>query len=274
MNSVVFPSGIEITRLGSAARCMQCHQGRESKVSVDGAIEGAGVTDPDTISEDLGFRNIHYYAAAATLYGGSVLGGYQYDGKTYDVKFSHVAGYDTCVDCHNPHSLELKLDDVQHVPRGRRWLEDLKDVRWAASARDYDGDGNVERRHLSRDRGTARDPLSDHPGLRQRCRDGHRLRRHAAIPTGSSTATATARLTTVKPSFANGYKAWTARLLKAAYNYQVSVKDPGAFAHNAKYIIAAPLRLDRGPGRGERRRTAAHRCRPLCRVAGSVPSLG
>ncbi len=28
-----------------------------------------------------------------------------------------------------------------------------------------------------------------------------------------------------------------ARLLKAAYNYQVSVKDPGAFAHNAKYII-------------------------------------
>ena len=26
-------------------------------------------------------------------------------------------------------------------------------------------------------------------------------------------------------------------MLKAAYNYQVSAKDPGAFAHNAKYII-------------------------------------
>ena len=30
---------------------------------------------------------------------------------------------------------------------------------------------------------------------------------------------------------------WTARLLKAAYNYQLSVKDPGAFAHNAKYVV-------------------------------------
>ncbi len=27
------------------------------------------------------------------------------------------------------------------------------------------------------------------------------------------------------------------RLLRAAYNYQVATKDPGAFAHNAKYII-------------------------------------
>src|SRR4030042_830485 len=34
-----------------------------------------------------------------------------------------------------------------------------------------------------------------------------------------------------------GYASWTGRLLKAAYNYQLSVKDPGAFAHNAKYII-------------------------------------
>src|SRR6185295_9670237 len=36
---------------------------------------------------------------------------------------------------------------------------------------------------------------------------------------------------------ANGYSTWTARLLKAAYNYQVSVKDPGAFAHGNKYIV-------------------------------------
>ena len=30
---------------------------------------------------------------------------------------------------------------------------------------------------------------------------------------------------------------WTPRLLKAAYNYQTSKKDPGAFAHNKKYIV-------------------------------------
>ena len=38
-------------------------------------------------------------------------------------------------------------------------------------------------------------------------------------------------------AYANAYKAFTPRLLRATYNYQVSKKDPGAYAHNAKYII-------------------------------------
>jgi len=33
------------------------------------------------------------------------------------------------------------------------------------------------------------------------------------------------------------FNAWTPRLLRAAYNYQYSTKDPGAFAHNGLYII-------------------------------------
>ena len=35
--------------------------------------------------------------------------------------------------------------------------------------------------------------------------------------------------------FPNQYKAWTPRLMKAAYNYQFVTKDPGAFAHNPAY---------------------------------------
>jgi hypothetical protein len=35
----------------------------------------------------------------------------------------------------------------------------------------------------------------------------------------------------------DGYNAWTPRLLKAAYNYQTSKKDPGSYAHGGKYII-------------------------------------
>ncbi|KAA0265766.1 MAG: hypothetical protein EDM79_16530, partial [Chloroflexi bacterium] len=38
-------------------------------------------------------------------------------------------------------------------------------------------------------------------------------------------------------AFPNAYSTWTPRLLKAAYNYQVSLKDPGAFAHGNKYIV-------------------------------------
>ena len=33
------------------------------------------------------------------------------------------------------------------------------------------------------------------------------------------------------------YASWTPALLRAAYNYQYAAKDPGAFAHNPRYII-------------------------------------
>ena len=33
------------------------------------------------------------------------------------------------------------------------------------------------------------------------------------------------------------FASWTPRLLKAAYNYQWFSKDPGAFAHNPKYVL-------------------------------------
>ena len=60
--TVTMPSGIELANLGDESRCMECHQGRHSTVSVNESITEAGVTDDDTVSEDLGFLNIHYYA--------------------------------------------------------------------------------------------------------------------------------------------------------------------------------------------------------------------
>jgi hypothetical protein len=35
---------------------------------------------------------------------------------------------------------------------------------------------------------------------------------------------------------ANGFTAWTAQLTKAAFNYQYSQKEPGAWAHNFTYM--------------------------------------
>jgi len=37
--------------------------------------------------------------------------------------------------------------------------------------------------------------------------------------------------------YPNAFNAWTAPLAKAAYNFQVSKKDPGVYAHGGKYII-------------------------------------
>ncbi|MCZ7666215.1 MAG: hypothetical protein M5U34_02715 [Chloroflexi bacterium] len=118
-DTVVFPSGAEISGLDASARCMECHQGRASTVSVNAGIAEAGldpVADADTVSEDVGFTNIHYYAAAATQYGHEAMGGYEYDGKAYDAKFDHVAGFDSCIDCHNSHTLAVKVEECSAWP--------------------------------------------------------------------------------------------------------------------------------------------------------------
>ncbi|MHC4297076.1 MAG: cytochrome c3 family protein [Planctomycetota bacterium] len=143
LDSVTFPSGAEVTGLADEARCMQCHQGRSSGASVDARIADSNVPDDDTPSSALGFINIHYYAAAATRFGGIAEGGYQYTGKSYDVKFAHVEGVDTCDSCHDPHSLEVKVDSCGVCHPGVAAQEDLKDIRLAGSSSDYDGDGSA-----------------------------------------------------------------------------------------------------------------------------------
>jgi hypothetical protein len=237
------PENVVVSGLDSSARCMVCHQGRSSKASVDAAIERFGVTEdldavPEPVDEStLGFINIHYYPAAATLYGTVVKGGYEYDGKTYDFKNAHVAGYDSCVGCHNPHSLELKLDECAVCHEGVASAEDAHAIRMAGSIADYDGDGDMEE-----------GIDGEIKGLREML--------YAAIQAYGSEVAGTAIVYDShsypyfftdtnedgepgedEANYGNRYTAWTGRLLKAAYNYQMATKDPGAFAHGGKYIV-------------------------------------
>ncbi len=153
LTSVKFLSGAEITGLGAEARCMVCHQGRATKVQVDAQIETFKAEDPDAVvapmkdgdtTRNFGFINIHYFAAAVTLYGKEVHGGYEYDGNSYDAKFGHIPEFDTCVECHNPHTTEVKVQACSMCHEGVASKEDLKKIRMISSASDYDGDGNVE----------------------------------------------------------------------------------------------------------------------------------
>ena len=143
-DSVVMPSGLELTGLGDEARCMECHQGRESSVSVNARIlEAAGVedfadVDLDAVTEGLGFANIHYYAAAATKYGTLAKGGYEYAGQTYDGNFAHVEEFDTCIECHSPHTLEVQVDSCVMCHGDG----EPATFRMESSAVDYDGDGD------------------------------------------------------------------------------------------------------------------------------------
>ena len=242
--SVVFPSGIEITNLGDDSRCMECHQGRESKVSVDDQIAQFNAADaPDTVVAPIkddqgkdvkfGFRNIHYFAAAATLYGTEVKGGYEYDGKAYDAKNDHVTGIDTCTACHDPHTLQVKVDKCAGCHEGVAAAEDLKNVREPSSAKDYDGDGNVEEGMFYEIQGLQETLLAQ---ITSYAKDT------AKAPIGYDVATypyffADANENGTLDEGEGAFASWTPRLLKAAYNYQVSIKDPGAFAHGNKYIV-------------------------------------
>lgn len=240
MDSVTFPSGLEVTGLGDEARCIQCHQGRHSTISVNQSIIDAGLdpeADLDTVSEDLGFSNIHYYAAAATQFGTMAKGGYEYDGKAYDSKFDHVEGYNTCDSCHNSHTLEVQLEDCVQCHEGLESSDDLLNIRMAGSLVDYNGNGDIEEGIYDEIEGlratlyTAIQAYATEVSGTPLVYDSH------SYPYFFIDTDGDGEVSEGEAAFPNKYNAWTPRLAKAAYNYQVSLKDPGRYAHGGKYII-------------------------------------
>jgi hypothetical protein len=246
--SVVFPSGIEIKNLGPDARCMECHQGRESKISVDAQIEQFNAKDtPDAVIAPIkdaqgkdvrfGFRNIHYFAAAATLYGTEVKGGYEYDGKMYDAKHDHVPGYNTCTGCHNPHTLEVKIEQCAFCHNEVKTVDDLKNVREPSSLMDYDGDGNVQEGMYYEIEGLQEILFAQIQKYAKETAGLGITYDINAYPYFFADADGDGKPDQDQNNAPVAYNKWTPRLLKAAYNYQVSKKDPGAFAHGNKYIV-------------------------------------
>lgn len=243
LKTVIFPSGVEVTGTDDSVRCMACHQGRESKVSLDERIAEFGEDlDPDAVpaavdDNTLGFANIHYYPAAATLYGGVAMGGYQFDGKTYDGKFRHVEGIDSCLGCHDPHTLEVKVETCTMCHEGVASVDDLKNVRMVSSSSDYDGDGD-----------TAEGVYYEIEGLKEQLYAA--IQAYAADTAGTAIVyeshtypyfftdtNADGEAQEDEANYGNQYRSWTPNLLKAAYNYQMASKDPGNFAHGGKYTI-------------------------------------
>jgi hypothetical protein len=243
LTSVVFPSGVEIDGLGPEARCMTCHQGRAATDTVAADIAAAGVAD-DEISPMLHFVNIHYYAAGATINAGRVRGGYQYAtelGAVYDWRFRHAPGLETCTGCHDPHSLEVRVETCAGCHQGVAAVEDLKNIRMLASeASDYDGDGDLAEGIYFEVQGLRALLLG---AIRTYAQDrslGAICYSPDVYPyffIDNSPGDDNGQCSAEESAYANRFVSWTPRLLKAAYNFQVASKDPGGFAHNAKYLI-------------------------------------
>ncbi|UCE41574.1 MAG: hypothetical protein JSV17_00865 [Candidatus Aminicenantes bacterium] len=230
---VTFPSGVTVEELGPEALCMECHQGRESKKDVDEAIEEADVDD-DTVTADLGFINIHYYVAAANQLGTVIKGGYEYDDMKYDARFAHVTGYNACITCHNPHSLQVDLFRCNTCHTG---ITDPKNIRYYGSFTDYDGDGDMEEgiyyeiKDLEAKLYSAIQRYARNTALMPIVYDSH------TYPYFFNDLNGNGAPDTDEANYGNQYRSFTPRLLRAAYNYQVSKKDPNSFAHGGKYII-------------------------------------
>jgi len=243
--SVKFPSDITVENLGPEAICMECHQGRESTSRVNDHITAAAVADDDTISSSIRFRNIHYFAAAATQMGTVVKGGYEYSGKTYDARFSHVIGYNACITCHNPHSLEVETEacNTCHTagkdPRFTGFynnVTDPKDIRYYGSFTDYDGDGNITEGiyyEIPRFQEKLSEALWKYGNQNGKpiVYDSHTYPYFFNDTDGDGLADSS------EANYGNQYRSWTARLLRAAFNYQFSQKDPAGYAHGGKYMI-------------------------------------
>ena len=231
LDTVQFPSGNIVDGLGPEARCMQCHQGRESGNDLDTMIDGAMLPDDDTESSALRFLNVHYYAAGASLMGATAGGGYEYEGNFYDHRFPHVSTIDDCQECHNQHTLELRYETCAEChsegssPSLHETPDWVYDIRQVASLQDYDGDGNTTEGIYYELDTMGANLLS------------------AIQAYGASKGTPITYNASSYPYWFNdteaggGFNHWTARLLRAAYNYQYWAKDPGLFAHNAKYGI-------------------------------------
>jgi hypothetical protein len=248
VTSVTFPSGKVIeTSEGGEGRCMTCHQGRQSKVSVDKQInETFKVTDVDAVVAPIkddkgadvrfGFLNVHYFAAGGTLYGSQAQMGYEYDGNIYDPKFRHVTEFDTCIACHDQHATKVRVEKCAGCHTGVTQVEDLKNVRMNGSLKDYNGNGDVKEGIAAEIKGL-QDSL--YASIQAYAKEvaGTPIVYDAATNPYFFVADASGAIAKDDKGANVRYNKFTARLLKATYNYQVSVKDPGAFAHNGKYII-------------------------------------
>jgi hypothetical protein len=236
--------------------CATCHQGRVSKKQIDESIAAGR----------LRFQNIHYLAAAATLFGSDATMGYEYefelDGttpKVYAARFPHgPSNSNNCVFCHVqgiPNAGNPTIDQTKHtfLPQDNATKclgchtmlnnNDVTTIRESSTA-DYDGDGKDgtapqgdaawesladEQKDMARFLLLAMQGYADGTLNKPICYDDH------AYPYFFNDTNNNGICDNGEANYGNRYQDWDAKLVQAAHNYQMAHKDPGAWAHNFAY---------------------------------------
>lgn len=218
--TATMPSGVLLVDLGQSANCMECHQGRADAGQV---AEAVGSREADTVYADLSLPLIHNNPAAATQYGADAKGGYEYESRTYLGPYQHTPEFDTCIACHDPHTLAAPVEKCRACHVEATSQEALQDIRMGKT--DYDGDGD-------RAEGIAGEI------------ETMQARLLLAIQFYAARTKAVDEIVYDggrNPYFfdqaGQAYSTWTPRLLRAAYNYRYATTGVGGYAHNGLYTL-------------------------------------
>jgi hypothetical protein len=207
------------------------------------------------------FINIHYYPNAAIAFGTEVKGGYEYAGKIYagqKTYANHMGKFDTCIECHMGTKSENNATDYMGITHnvmkpnpadcvychGQDVSQpnpgaDPAQFKFSAirpaSIPDYDGDGITSESMMSEIQGLEKDLYKYIQAAAQRAGapviyDSH------AYPYFFSDVNGNGEIDPGEAIYPNRYSFPNGRMLKAAYNYQMSKKAPHGYAHNSLYI--------------------------------------
>lgn len=239
LTSVTLPNGTELTNLNKSAICMTCHSGMGSSDSVDDAIAKAAVSD-DVVIEGQALLGDHYLAAASVQAGADGGMGYQYAGKSYVRTFKHAEPVNTCIECHDPHSLHTQAiqgSDANLCSTCHSDVQSYQDYKKISMTKvDYDGDGTVESTYdeIEGMRQVLIKALQGYANAKVGVSFGFEpaVYPYAFIDTNND-----GTISTDEAAFQNQFKSFTPRMLKAAYNLMFVTKEPAAYVHNAEYVL-------------------------------------
>jgi predicted CXXCH cytochrome family protein len=237
LNLVEFPSGAQANFNHGNASCGTCHSGLDSGSKID--ITTSGYSGDDLVPNST-FITPHYSFSAATWLGSETHGGYEYSGNTYVGRFEHENGVQTCTQCHDPHSLQIRENTINNKAElcavchpNVKSFTDYRDINMESI--DYDGNGKVEglfyeieglRSILLK---SMQQYSIDKLGIGIGWTDTYP---YLFIDTNKD-----GNISQEEAVFANAYKDFTPRIMKAAFNFQFSIKEPAGYVHNGKYVI-------------------------------------
>ena len=131
----------------------------------------------------------------------------------------HVIQFETCQECHDAHTLQIKIEQCSACHKGANSVKALANIR--TSNIDYDGDGDITE-GMAGEVETMQDRLLLAMGAYSARTEGvDDIEYDGGFVDASG----------------ESYTTWTPRLIKAAHNYRLAALDPGSYAHNGRYII-------------------------------------